>query len=115
MYNQNDTLEQLSQKLVDAYKQCEDYRENNTQLLVSKQQLEEQVEAQLQQLNSFHVANTNEEQLSQLQQYNESLTVENQQLQMKLHDMEQRFNQIPSNGFIQRIESPREVRVFHFI
>ncbi|CAF1066100.1 unnamed protein product [Adineta ricciae] len=106
--NQNDTLEQISQKLVDAYKQCEDYRENNTQLLVSKQQLEEQVEAQLQQINSFHLANTNAEQLSQLQQYNESLTVENQQLQMKLNDMEQRFNQIPSNGFIQRIESPRE-------
>ncbi|UJR33572.1 hypothetical protein I4U23_021010 [Adineta vaga] len=104
----NEHVDQLNQKLVDVYKQCEDYRANNAQLLLSKEQLEKQVEEQLQQINNFHLSNTNPEQLSHLQQHNDSLMLENQQLQMKINDMEQRVNQIAVSPFVQRIESPRE-------
>ncbi|CAF3671069.1 unnamed protein product [Adineta steineri] len=85
-HNQN--LEQLNQKLIDAYKECEEMRENNAQLLVSKQQIEKKSEEQ--------------------EQHNNNLNLDNQQLQMKLNDTEQRLSQMSVNSIVQRVDSPRE-------
>lgn len=43
-------LEELNQKLLDLHKQCEDIREHNAQLILSKQQIDEQ-NHQLQKIN----------------------------------------------------------------
>ncbi len=103
----NQNLEQLNQKLLDTYQECEEFREHNTELSLSKQRIEQQLEECQQLINDFRLSNSNSEQLLQLQQHNDSLHLENQQLQFKLNDMEQRLNQL----VVQRVDSPREVCV----
>jgi hypothetical protein len=43
----------------------------------------------------------------------DSLSLENQRLQLKLNDMEQYLSQISVNSIIQRIDSPREICNFY--
>ncbi|CAF3203995.1 unnamed protein product, partial [Rotaria sp. Silwood2] len=46
-------LEQLNQKLLDVYKQCEEFREHNAQLILSKQQVDKQLEEQEKELKEY--------------------------------------------------------------
>ncbi|CAF1445487.1 unnamed protein product, partial [Rotaria sordida] len=94
-------LEQLNQKLLDVYRECEEFRDHNAQLILSKQQIEQQID-------ELQLSNNNLEKFYDLQQHNESLRLENQQLQLKLNDMEQRLNQFSINSTIQRVDSTRE-------
>jgi hypothetical protein len=102
-------LEQLNQKLIDVYKECEEFRELNGELILSRQRTEKQLEEQEQRINDLQLSNYNSEQLFHLQQQNDSLNLENQQLQFKLNDMEQRLSQVSINSIVQRVDSPREV------
>jgi hypothetical protein len=102
-------LEQLNQKLIDVYKECEEFREHNGELILSRQRTEKQLEEQEQRINDLQLSNYNSEQLFHLQQQNDSLNLENQQLQFKLNDMEQRLSQVSINSIVQRVDSPREV------
>ncbi|CAF3904832.1 unnamed protein product, partial [Rotaria sp. Silwood1] len=112
----SENLEQLNQKLLDVYQECEEFREHNAQLILSKQQLEQQLqEQQQQQIDELQLSNSNAEKFYDLGQHNESLRLENQQLQFKLNDMEQRLNQLSVNSTIHRVESPRENVGIHSI
>jgi hypothetical protein len=102
-------LEQLNQKLIDVYKECEEFREHNGELILSRQRTEKQLEEQEQRINDLQLSNYNSEQLFHLQQQNDSLNLENQQLQFKLNDMEQRLSQVSINSIVQRVDSPKEV------
>ncbi|CAF5118178.1 unnamed protein product, partial [Rotaria sp. Silwood1] len=105
----SENLEQLNQKLLDVYQECEEFREHNAQLILSKQQLEQQLqEQQQQQIDELQLSNSNAEKFYDLGQHNDSLRLENQQLQFKLNDMEQRLNQLSINSTIHRVDSPRE-------
>ncbi|CAF4952254.1 unnamed protein product, partial [Rotaria magnacalcarata] len=42
MLSQN--LEQLNQKLLDVCRECDEFRENNAELILSKQQLQERLQ-----------------------------------------------------------------------
>jgi regulator of replication initiation timing len=106
-------LEELNQKLIDVYRQCEEYREYNAHLILSKQHIEKQLEEQEQLIKDLQLSNSNSEQLAYLQQHNDSLSLENQQLQFQLNDMEKRLSQISVNSNIQRVDSPREVCGFY--
>ncbi|CAF4821386.1 unnamed protein product, partial [Rotaria sp. Silwood2] len=101
-------LEQLNQKLLDVYREHEEFHEHNAQLILSKQQIEQQLQERQQQIDELQSSNYNSEKFYDLQQDNESLRLENQQLQFKLNDMEQRLNQLSVNSTIQRVDSPRE-------
>ncbi|CAF1445601.1 unnamed protein product, partial [Rotaria sp. Silwood1] len=112
----SENLEQLNQKLLDVYQECEEFREHNAQLILSKQQLEQQLqEQQQQQIDELQLSNSNAEKFYDLGQHNESLRLENQQLQFKLNDMEQRLNQLSINSTIHRVDSPRENVGIHSI
>lgn len=89
-------LEQLNQKLIDAYAQCEEFREHNAQLIASTQQIERQLSERA-------------EQFSQLQETYESLAVEHQALQRRSNDMEQQLAQFSTSAVMKRVDSPREV------
>jgi hypothetical protein len=78
-------------------------------LILSRQRTEKQLEEQEQRINDLQLSNYNSEQLFHLQQQNDSLNLENQQLQFKLNDMEQRLSQVSINSIVQRVDSPREV------
>ena len=89
-------LEQLNQKLLDAYAQCEEFREHNAQLIASTQQLEQQSEERARQF-------------LQLQETCDSLTLENQALRQRSNDMEQQLAQFSTSAMMKRVDSPREV------
>ncbi|CAF3364647.1 unnamed protein product, partial [Rotaria sp. Silwood2] len=108
-------LEQLNQKLLDVYREHEEFHEHNAQLILSKQQIEQQLQERQQQIDELQSSNYNSEKFYDLQQDNESLRLENQQLQFKLNDMEQRLNQLSVNSTIQRVDSPRENVAIHNI
>ncbi|CAF4748510.1 unnamed protein product, partial [Rotaria sp. Silwood2] len=108
-------LEQLNQKLLDVYREREEFHEHNAQLILSKQQIEQQLQERQQQIDELQLSNYNSEKFYDLQQDNESLRLENQQLQFKLNDMEQRLNQLSVNSTIQRVDSPRENVAIHNI
>ena len=72
-------LEQLNQKLLDLYKQCEEFREHNAQLILSKQQVEKQLQEREKQIAEFELSFNNSEQ-------------QNQTLQIRLNDLEQRLD-----------------------
>ena len=105
-------MEDLNRKLIDVYRECEDFREYNAQLILSKQQIEKQLEEREQLIKDLQLSNSNAEQLLELQQYNDTLNLEKQQLQIQLDDMERRLSQISINSNIQRVDSPREVCKF---
>jgi hypothetical protein len=105
-------VEELNQKLIDVYRECEEFREYNAQLILSKQQIEKQLEEREQLIKDLQLSNSNAEQLLELQQHNDTLNLENQQLQIQLDDMEKRLSQISINSNIQRVDSPREVCQF---
>ncbi|CAF4622746.1 unnamed protein product, partial [Rotaria socialis] len=107
MLSQN--LEQLNKKLLDVSRECDEFRENNAELIVSKQQLQER----LQQIDEIQLSNDNSEKLFQLQQQHDALSLENQQLQSKLIDMEKCLSPSPVHATIQRIDSPRENVAIH--
>lgn len=100
----NRNLEELNQKLLDAYNQCEENRESSAQLLSSKQQLEAKVAEQMQQINELHASMLDQQQLAQLRDQNHALQVENEHLQHKLAETEQQLSPV-----IQRVSSPKEV------
>ncbi len=102
-------MEELNQKLIDVYRECEEFREYNAQLILSKQQIEKHLEEREQLIKDLQLSNSNAEQLLELQQHNDTLNLENQQLQIQLDDMEKRLSQISINSNIQRVDSPREV------
>lgn len=52
-------LEQSNQKLLDAYKQCEELREHNTQLIQSKQKITEQLKEREDQLEEYQLNTMN--------------------------------------------------------
>ncbi|CAM4859045.1 unnamed protein product [Rotaria socialis] len=107
MLSQN--LEQLNKKLLDVSRECDEFRENNAELILSKQQLQER----LQQIDEIQLSNDNSEKLFQLQQQHDALSLENQQLQSKLIDMEKCLSPSPVHATIQRIDSPRENVAIH--
>jgi len=49
-------LEELNQKLLDVYKQCEEFREHNAQLILSKQYIEKQLEERENQIKDFQLS-----------------------------------------------------------
>ncbi|CAF4270640.1 unnamed protein product, partial [Rotaria magnacalcarata] len=107
MLSQN--LEQLNQKLLDVCRECDEFRENNAELILSKQQLQER----LQQIDEIQLSNDDSEKLFQLQQQNDALSLENQQLQSKLIDIEKCLSPSSVHATIQRIDSPRENVAIH--
>ena len=103
-------FEELNQNLLDVQRQCDDFREQNSQLILSQQQLEQQLAEREYQLSQSQIPNHQAEHLVYLQQHNESLLQENQTLQRSLADLEQKMPQTSLTSGIQRVDSPREVR-----
>jgi predicted RNase H-like nuclease (RuvC/YqgF family) len=54
-------LEQLNQKLFDVYKQCEEFREHNAQLISSKQLADKQLEEREKQIKELELSGKNSE------------------------------------------------------
>ncbi|CAF5137238.1 unnamed protein product, partial [Rotaria magnacalcarata] len=98
-----------NQKLLDVCRECDEFRENNAELILSKQQLQER----LQQIDEIQLSNDDSEKLFQLQQQNDALSLENQQLQSKLIDIEKCLSPSSVHATIQRIDSPRENVAIH--
>jgi chromosome segregation ATPase len=78
-YQYNDSilaqnLEQLNHKLLDVYKQCEEFRENNAQLIASKQQVDKQLEEQKQQIQELELLINNSEERNQQEEINQLRT-----------------------------------------
>jgi predicted nuclease with TOPRIM domain len=98
-------LERLNDDLRHAREQCDEQREENARLISMQEQLEERV----QQLNDLNVSMNHKQQLTHLEQLNESLQCEKRNLQQRLDDMQLSLNTLSTQSAIQRVDSPREV------
>jgi hypothetical protein len=107
--DENSTLEQIGQQIINQLDQLGRLKQNDQQsgMNTSINSLEKNTRKFFLDSNSTNESLNKQylEQLEELQQQNNLLQLENQQLQVKLNEMEQR----PSQSAFQRIESSREV------
>ena len=90
-------MEASNRKLLDAYQELDESREQNEKL----NQLYQQLEADQKQLV--------EVQIPSIEQLNNELALQNQTLKSNLNEIEEQYNALLKNSNIQRIDAPREV------